>query len=404
MFDNILGQESVVSELKRDVINQALPGALLFHGPELSGKNTTALELARALMCEKSIADWGCDCKGCGQNRVLEHPYLLMLGCRNFLDEIRAAGDAVARTKLPAARYLLVRAVRKLTRRFDRVLWEDVESRLASVSGQLGDLEDVIETFARDEPLPADGELAKRIESIIDLSEKVSAKLNRDNIPIHQIRKTSYWAHTTTQNVSKVIIIDNADKMLAGSRNALLKILEEPPVDTFFILLTARKESIIPTLKSRLRQFHFADRSEKVTREILRRVFRETSDEYASLKEYFLAWSTNPRTLKRECDRFYQSLFSRNPELFFLSEEGDSPFLEDLEDRRIFSAFLNELVNTGQRIFRQRIESGVSMGENIELFETWNGLLRRQYALLESLNLHPRLLTENLFQDMLEAV
>ena len=92
MFDNVLGQDAVVEKLERDVRRGTLPGALLFHGSPLSAKLTTALELARVLQCLKQTAEWNCGCHACRQNRLLEYPYLLLLGKRDFVDEIRAAG------------------------------------------------------------------------------------------------------------------------------------------------------------------------------------------------------------------------------------------------------------------------------------------------------------------------
>jgi len=98
MFENILGQENAVDELARDVENGTLPASLLFHGPELSGKLTAALELSRVLMCERRTAAWDCECVSCRQNRLLENPSLLLLGVRSFADEIRAASDVVRRS------------------------------------------------------------------------------------------------------------------------------------------------------------------------------------------------------------------------------------------------------------------------------------------------------------------
>jgi DNA polymerase-3 subunit delta' len=50
---------------------------------------------------------------------------------------------------------------------------------------------------------------------------------------------------------SKIFIIHDAEKMLPASSNTLLKTLEEPPSRTYFILLTSRLESLLPTIVSR---------------------------------------------------------------------------------------------------------------------------------------------------------
>lgn len=56
---------------------------------------------------------------------------------------------------------------------------------------------------------------------------------------------------------SKVFIIEDAEKMLPSSSNALLKTLEEPPKDTFFFLLSNHPELLLPTISSRLYPHHY---------------------------------------------------------------------------------------------------------------------------------------------------
>ncbi|MCL2558301.1 MAG: DNA polymerase III, partial [Treponema sp.] len=68
---------------------------------------------------------------------------------------------------------------------------------------------------------------------------------------------------------------ENAERMREDARNALLKLLEEPP-ETLRIVMTAqRRESVMPTILSRLRPYRFSARSAGEEAEILRRVFRD---------------------------------------------------------------------------------------------------------------------------------
>jgi len=55
----------------------------------------------------------------------------------------------------------------------------------------------------------------------------------------------------------KVIIIDDAERMLATSCNALLKTIEEPPPRTYFILLSAHLEKVLGTIRSRAQIVRF---------------------------------------------------------------------------------------------------------------------------------------------------
>lgn len=55
----------------------------------------------------------------------------------------------------------------------------------------------------------------------------------------------------------KIFIIHEAEKMLPTSSNALLKTLEEPPVDTYIFLISSDPEKLLPTIVSRCRKVAF---------------------------------------------------------------------------------------------------------------------------------------------------
>lgn len=60
----------------------------------------------------------------------------------------------------------------------------------------------------------------------------------------------------------KVIIIWMADKMNIAAANKLLKLIEEPPAKTIFLLITENEDQIINTIKSRCQALHFSALSE----------------------------------------------------------------------------------------------------------------------------------------------
>lgn len=55
----------------------------------------------------------------------------------------------------------------------------------------------------------------------------------------------------------KVFILDEAERMLPTSSNALLKTLEEPPEDSYIILISSHAEEMLPTLLSRCTPIRF---------------------------------------------------------------------------------------------------------------------------------------------------
>ena len=58
--------------------------------------------------------------------------------------------------------------------------------------------------------------------------------------------------------VKRVIVIDNADTMSGEAQNALLKILEEPPVGTILLLTSTVPDHLLSTVRSRLQTLTLA--------------------------------------------------------------------------------------------------------------------------------------------------
>ncbi len=60
-----------------------------------------------------------------------------------------------------------------------------------------------------------------------------------------------------TLGARRAIIIEPSDDMNSHAANKLLKSLEEPPVGTFFLLVTHRPARLLPTIRSRCRTLRF---------------------------------------------------------------------------------------------------------------------------------------------------
>jgi DNA polymerase-3 subunit delta' len=67
----------------------------------------------------------------------------------------------------------------------------------------------------------------------------------------------------------KIMIVWMADKMNIAASNKLLKLLEEPPEKTLFILISENEEDIIQTIRSRCQVLHFGALPESVITEAL---------------------------------------------------------------------------------------------------------------------------------------
>jgi len=77
-FENIIGQKKVISLLERTIKSKRMPHALLFHGPAGVGKEAVALELAKALFCQKDEVYCN-NCSDCNRVGQLSHPDMIIL-------------------------------------------------------------------------------------------------------------------------------------------------------------------------------------------------------------------------------------------------------------------------------------------------------------------------------------
>ena len=78
------------------------------------------------------------------------------------------------------------------------------------------------------------------------------------NISVDQVRSLGNLL-TVTPSMSpwRAIVIDAADDLEASAANALLKMLEEPPANTLFLLVSHAPGRLLPTIRSRCRRLDF---------------------------------------------------------------------------------------------------------------------------------------------------
>jgi DNA polymerase-3 subunit delta' len=171
---------------------------------------------------------------------------------------------------------------------------------------------------------------------------------DKKNIDVAQIREMiTYTNKSTFNNMPRLILIDNIENLNKNSVNALLKVVEEPNENVFFILINNNEKYILPTLKSRCLTFNINftfNQSMHVSNKILHENIFElinpdlinyyntpgeiinlinfSRDKNINLKEYtlitFLNLLIDNGYYKK--DKFVKNLLINFIELFFLKE------------------------------------------------------------------------------------
>ena len=90
------------------------------------------------------------------------------------------------------------------------------------------------------------------------------------NISVDQIRELGeFMSMTAALSPWRIAVIDTVDELEASGANALLKMLEEPPANTLFFLVSHAPGRLLPTIRSRCRRLDFTNLDDDVMTSIL---------------------------------------------------------------------------------------------------------------------------------------
>jgi len=206
LFNQIIGQEHIKNHLQVSAKNGRIPHAQLFVGKEGSGTLPMAIAYAQFLLCSSSTDAAACAIK-CEK---LQHPDL------HFAFPV-TTNDAVK--KHPVSNLFLKD-------------WRD---------------------FIKNQPY---GSLFNWLQFIGVENKQGNIGVDEAEAVVKKLQLKSY------EGGFKVMLIWMAEKMNIAAANKLLKLIEEPPNKTVFILITENEEQIINTIKSRCQALHFPVLSE----------------------------------------------------------------------------------------------------------------------------------------------
>ena len=106
----------------------------------------------------------------------------------------------------------------------------------------------------------------RRLERLV--SEK-TGNLAR-NISVDQVRELGEFLNLTPAlSPWRVVVIDTVDELEASGANALLKMLEEPPPNSLFFLVSHAPGRLLPTIRSRCRRLDFQNLDDEAMTSIL---------------------------------------------------------------------------------------------------------------------------------------
>jgi len=199
LFSEISGNEKLIAKLKLEVQTGRIPHARMISGHEGDAKLRIALAYVQYLMCENRTDNDSCGvCKACVKNVKLIHPDVHF----SFPVVPKKPND-----KPTSNDYL-------------------TEWRKAVLSDQHLNLVDWLNT--------------------------INAENKQGNITAEECKSILSKLGLKPFESDKRLLLMWLPEYLGGVGNSLLKIMEEPPDKTYFVLVTGKMENILPTILSRV--------------------------------------------------------------------------------------------------------------------------------------------------------
>lgn len=92
------------------------------------------------------------------------------------------------------------------------------------------------------------------IDMARNIDERGNLKTDAKAISVHTVRAMIEKMQMSSMSGNwRVVLIDSVDELTVAAENAVLKLLEEPPQQTLFLLVTHQLSSVLPTVRSRTR-------------------------------------------------------------------------------------------------------------------------------------------------------
>ncbi len=231
LFSEILGQTHIKSHLTKSADSGRIPHAQLFVGPEGSGTLAMAISYAQYILCSNTNGENTSGNEACNLKfEHFSHPDLHFVFPVSTNDEVKSHPVSANFLKY----------------------WR---------------------TFITETPYG----------SLFDWYKTIGIQNKQGQIGVDEaqeiVKSLSLKAY---EGGYKVMIIWMADKMNIATSNKLLKLLEEPPQKTVFLLITENENDILQTILSRCQVLHFGGLPESIIAEAL--VSREKTDEKAAFK------------------------------------------------------------------------------------------------------------------------
>jgi DNA polymerase III delta prime subunit len=395
MFKKIIGQENFTNLLINDINSNSLSNSMIFVGEKYTGRLSSALEFVRIINCLNDKSD-DCQCNNCKRIKELNFEGLLLLSRRDYSNLLKEFINIYNKNQAQNILDEIKRIIKLFSLPLQDFLIKDIfnEQDKKEIYNALDQANDILlnNKFS-----------SLELEKILSIEDKIQDKYKKLNIPIDSLRAMIDWSYISNPDIKRVVIIDHVEYLERNSQNILLKRLEEPSLNLYFILICSNLNNIVKTILSRCRIYYLKKLTEEEVRKIIKINFTENVVDCNSIDDF----------VTRNDEKSRINILPVIIKLLNLVFLKDNPFnelslfLSNFNDKKYVKAMLKETANLLEKEIAIRElgldnETDLKMLKNISNFSLvqLKELIIKKYNDIDKFGLNPTLLLEGIFYPL----
>ena len=356
MFEKAkLAQPKVERELERHLENGTLPRSILFFGNEYTFRLSTALETASAVIGEGLYKNTSNIFLFLSRDITIDFE----AKCNLYLYSLTESSFKKVKEALIVVVLSVLYSSLRSKDSSKAMLDKEKEAELLNIFSFIVDSES-----GQNDAVQANIRRAKEIVSTV----KQPSGFSIDDV---RLFKETALLHSNN-NKPKFFIIEGLGVASNSAKNAFLKLLEEPPENTYFIIIEKDKAELGETLLSRLSPFNFRDIPLSLKNEIIAS-YNDDGRLYESLLDFFLEkgfeGSAEIKKCGYECGSFIFSMqnnpnIARNSARLCIKKVFGKTGNSLSYTANVFNIFINELLRSFKHYVNSQSEL-ISIAPNV---------------------------------------
>lgn len=385
-------QNELALIFEKSIKENTFSHSTLFCGNEFTSKMTAAIEVAKALSCKKESQE-NCDCDSCKAYDKCLMQNLVIVSNRDNESRIEVAIQYYLKKRDAFSKKFLIDTIRIFLLSYHNALYVDKNKKLFESAYQVSE---IINEFDKNNEVLKIREAQRFLKDLKTKLKPLFAvdKKNQTNLSVDGVRALQTWLNNTlVSEKARIVVIESIEKTNESVKNSLLKILEEPNKNVYFILISKNPSRIMKTILSRVRKYNFLQIKQEKQQNVLQKFNLEDKSVDTFEKFYLSTSGLKIEEIDKALNQIMNSINSKR----YLNSEALSILINTLDTSNNVDYILNQLILKIEDSYnRDIIDAFVAKN----MINDISGMYNNQRVF----NLVKKNMYENIYRKMMERV